>query len=187
MDVDSLHSPNSPPHEADPKPYKSGRTGEKVKDTMSIFSTITSDIQKFFGALATDAEKFWNAFTKLFGKAPTALQTLDNFITESAPMVIAISALVVPAEEPLIAAGISMVEESLAAIKAAVDAAASGSSVQDYLTALENNIASLLPAAGIKDPALQQKIEKFVTFVVDECKVLIPAVESWVKKIATKP
>lgn len=152
----------------------------------SVFSTIRADISHFFGTFSTDVQKFWGAFTKLFGKAPTALQTLDNFVQEVAPMVLAVSAVAAPAEEPLIAAGISTVETTLAALKAAVDAAASGQSVLDYLQALDSNISILLPASGIKDPALQAKVTKLVDFINSEAKVLLPAVESWIKAIAGK-
>ena len=90
---------------------------------MSIFSTIEVDIKKFFATTGSDVEKFANAFWNLFKKAPTALQTVDNFITEVGAVVIAAVSLADPLAEPAAAAALATVETGLAGIQAAATAA----------------------------------------------------------------
>jgi|GEM_PF-2707359 len=53
---------------------------------MSVFSEIIANIEKLFKAIGTDVEKFAVAFWKLFKKAPSALQTVENFVCEVAPV-----------------------------------------------------------------------------------------------------
>ena len=154
---------------------------------MSIFSTIEVDIKKFFATTGSDVEKFANAFWNLFKKAPTALQTVDNFITEVGAVVIAAVSLADPLAEPAAAAALATVETGLAGIQAAATAAVSGTSV---LTALQNfasTVPTLLTSLDVKDPALTASITKIVTLVVNEAKVIIPAVQSWVAELAGTP
>jgi len=156
---------------------------------MSALSVIVVDMEKVFKGTGTDLEKFGVAFEKLFKKAPSALQSVENFVDELAPIVTAAVALADPLAEPIVAAGLATVETGLAAIQAAATAAVSG---QSLLTNIENfsaEVPQLLSGVAIKNPTLQATIEKVVTLVTGECKVLIPAVQGWVAQIksATTP
>ena len=99
---------------------------------MSIFSSIKAD----FSDLSTDVGKFAKAFAKLFGKAPSAIQAIENFTSEVAPVITAAVALADPAAEPAVAAALATAETGLAAIEASAQAAVSGTSV---LTALRTS------------------------------------------------
>lgn len=158
-------------------------TAPKEAQSMSVLSTIKTDVEKFFKNTGADLEKFGTAFEKLFKKSPSALQTVENFVGEVAPVVEAVVAIADPvAEAPLVAA-LATVETGLAAIEASAVAANSGTSL---LTNLENFVAtvpSLLTGIDVKDAALTAKITTIVNLVTNECKVLIPAVESWIAQI----
>jgi phage-related protein len=146
--------------------------------------SILSEIKAVFGDITTDVGKFATAFEKLFKKAPSALQTVDNFIGEVAPIVVAAVAIADPAVEPLAAAALATVETGLAAVQAAATAAVSGTSLLSNLENFASTVPSVLTGLDIKNPTLTSEIEKIVTLVTSEAKVLIPAVESWVKQIA---
>lgn len=148
-------------------------------------ATIKVDISKFFSSLESDAGKFCAAFVKLFGKAPAAIQVVENFVGEVAPVVTAAVALADPAADGAVTAALATVETGLAGIQAAATAAVSGTSV---LTALQNfasTVPTLLTSLDVKDPALTASITRIVTLVVNEAKVIIPAVQSWVAELAT--
>lgn len=152
---------------------------------MSILSTIFSDIGKFFKGTGTDIEKFFVAFTKLFKKAPNALQIVNNFTQELAPVITAAVALADPAVEPAVSAVLATVETGLAAVQAAATAAVSGNSLLQNLENFSAEVPALLSGLEIKNPVLKSTVEHIVSLVVGECKVLIPAVESWIKQIQT--
>lgn len=150
---------------------------------MSILSTIKADVEKLFKGTATDAEKFSAAFVVIFKKSPSALQTVENFVNEAAPVVTVAVTLVDPVAEPVVAAALAIVETGLAAIQASAAAATSG---QSLLVSIQNfgaTVPQLLTGLAIKNPALKATITKIVNLVVGECKVLIPAIENWVKQI----
>lgn len=147
-------------------------------------ATIKVDVEKFFGTLESDAGKFCAAFVKIFGKAPAAIQVVENFVGELAPVITAAVAIAAPAADGPVTAVLATIETGLAGIEAAASAAASGTSL---LTALENfstTVPQLLAGLDIKDAALQTTITKIVTLVVGEAKVIIPAVQSWVAQLA---
>lgn len=148
---------------------------------MSILSTIKAD----FSDLSTDAGKFVKAFTKLFAKAPSAIQTVENFTLEVAPVITAAVALADPAVEPEVVAALATAETGLAAIEAAAQAANTGQSLQAALQNFSTTVPTLLGGLDVKDPALKATIERIVTLVTGEAKVLIPAVEAWVAAIKT--
>ena len=150
----------------------------------SILATIRADVDKFFSDLSTSAGKFSAAFVKWFGKAPAALQVLNNFLGEVAPVVEAAIALVDPVAEAPVAAALSMAETAIAALGASASAANSGTSVLANLENLAATVPSLLTGLQVKNPALQAKITSIANLVTNEAKVLIPAVESWVAQIA---
>ena len=150
---------------------------------MNALAKIETDVEKFLKDTFTDAEKFATEFQKLFGKAPTALQTVDNFINEAAPYIVGAVDLVDPIAEPEVAAGLAVVETSLAAVSASAKAATSGVSLLTNLQNFAATLPTLLSGVAIKNPKLQAAIEKAVNFGLAEAKVLIPLIESWVAKI----
>lgn len=150
---------------------------------MSVLSTIVVDVEKFFKGTGSDLEKFAVAFEKLFAKAPKALQSVENFVGEIAPVVVAAVALADPIAEPIVSDVLSTIETGLAAIQASAVAATSGTSLLSNLEAFAASVPSLLTGVDIKDAALQAKITKIVTLVTSEAKVLIPAVESWIAQL----
>lgn len=151
---------------------------------LSIFRTIEVDVSKFFSSLESSAGKFCAAFVRLFKKAPQAEQVVQNFVDEAAPIIAGAVALADPVLEPEVAAGLATVETALAAIQASLSAANSGTSL---LTNIENFAASvpqLLTGLAIKNADLKATVMRIVNLVAGEGKVLIPAVEAWVKQLA---
>lgn len=151
---------------------------------MNLFTTAIIDIEKFLKGTETDAEKFAAAFERWFSKAPTVLQTIENFLGEVAPVITAAVALAAPAAEAPVAAALATAETGVAAIQASITAAVSGTSLLSNLENFASTVPSLLTGLDIKDSALQATITRIVTLVTGEAKVLIPAVEAWVKTIA---
>lgn len=152
----------------------------------SALSTIEVDVEKFFGTVSTDAGKFAAAFVKLFSKAPAALQMVENFVGEVAPVVEAAVALADPITEGPVAAVLGTIETGLAAVYAAATAANSGTSLLANLEAFAASVPSLLTGIDVKDAALAAKVTAIVNLVTNEAKVLIPAVTAWVAQLAAK-
>jgi len=96
---------------------------------MSIFRTIAADIEKFFKATGTSVEKFAVAFWKLFKKAPSALQTVENFVNQVAPVIVGAVILADSEAEPEVAEVLATIETALAAVQASATAATSGRSL----------------------------------------------------------
>lgn len=142
-----------------------------------------SKIKAVFEAGEADVQKFAVVFEKLFKKSPSALQTVENFVNEVAPVVIAADALVAPETEPEVAAALAIIETGLAAVQASAQAANSGQSLLSALQNFSTTVPTLLSGLAIKNPVLQASIERIVTLVTSEAKVLIPAVEAWVAQI----
>jgi hypothetical protein len=151
---------------------------------MSVLSTIKVDVEKYFKATGSDLEKFAVAFQSIFGKVPSALQTVENFIGELAPIVTAAVALADPAVESLVAGALATVETGLGAIQAAATSAVTGTSLVSQLQNFAGTVPALLKGLDIKNPALTATITKIVNLVTGEAKVLIPAVESWVAELS---
>lgn len=151
---------------------------------MSSLSTIVTDVEKFFKGTGTDLEKFGAAFVKIFKKAPSALQTVENFVAECAPVITAAVSLAAPAAEPVVAAALATAETGLAAIEAMATDANSGQSLLQNLQNFATDVPATLAALDIKDPKLSAAVERVVNLIVGEAKVLVPAVEAWVAQIA---
>ena len=151
---------------------------------MSVLSTIVVDVKTFFADLGTDVGKFASAFVKLFKKAPSALQVVENFTAEAAPIIIGAVELADPVAEPEVAAALSVAETGLAALQASATAATSGQSLLTNLQSFATTVPQLLTGLQIKNPALQAAVTKIVNLITAEAKVLIPAVEAWVKQIS---
>jgi hypothetical protein len=149
---------------------------------MSILSTIKAD----FGKVEADVAKFAAAFEKIFKKAPSALQAVENFVSEAAPVITAAVAIAVPAAEPEVAAALATAETALAAIEATAQAAVSGTSLLSALQNFSDSVPQLLTGLDVKDAVLKAAIERIVALINGEAKVLVPAVEGWVKQIAGK-
>jgi hypothetical protein len=156
---------------------------------MSVLKTIETDVEKFFKGTGTDAEKFAVAFQKWFAKTPSALQTVENFLGEVAPEIVAATALIDPVAEPEVAAALAIAETGVGAIEASATAANSGTSLLANLQNFAGTVPALLTGLAIKNPVLQASIEKIAGLVTNEAKVLIPAVTAWVSQIkaATAP
>jgi hypothetical protein len=145
--------------------------------------TILIDVEQFLKGTATSAEKFASAFCKLFKKSPAVVQSVENFINEAAPLIVAATTLADPILVPEVAGALAIVETGLAAVEASLTAANSG---QGALVALQNfatTVPALLTGLAIKNPVLSAAILRIVALVVGEAKVLLPAVESWVAQI----
>lgn len=149
----------------------------------SALATIEADVKKFFKGTGTDLEKFGKAFEDLFKKAPSALQTVDNFVNEAAPEITAAVALADPVAEPEVAGALALAETGLAALQASATAANSGQSLLTNLQNFATTVPQLLTGLAIKNPLLQAAIERVVTLIAGEAKVLIPAVTSWVEQL----
>jgi len=150
---------------------------------VSAFHTVEVDLSKFFKTLETDIGKFCHAFVSLFHKAPNALMVVNNFLNELAPVVEGVVSIADPIIAPEVAAALSTVQTAMAALYATVNSANTGTT---FLAGLENfvkDIPATLTALDIKDAALKSKIEWIANFIVNEGKVLIPAVEAWVKQL----
>lgn len=152
---------------------------------MSAFSKIVADVKKFFTGTGTDLEKFATAFNTLFKKSPSALQAVENFTNEAAPLIEGAVAIAAPSDETAAATALATIETSLAALQAAATSANSGQSFLQNLQNFAASVPSVLGAIQVKSPALQAKITSIVTLVVNETKVLIPAVESWIAQISS--
>lgn len=150
---------------------------------MSVLSSIKAE----FGKVEADAAKFEVAFVKLFKKLPSAEQAVENFVGEVAPEIVAAVAIADPIAEPEVAAALATVETGLAAIQAASTAAVSGTSLLANLQNFAATVPTVLAGLDVKNPALTANIERIVTLVTSEAKVLIPAVEGWVKQLAGAP
>ena len=153
---------------------------------MSTLSTIVVDVEKFFKGTGTDLEKFSSAFEKLFKKAPTALQAIQNFVGEAAPIIEAAVAIADPVAEAPVAAALATAETALAALEASAQAAVSGTSVLSNLENFTSTVPALLTGVDVKDASLSTKITSIVNLITNESKVLVPAVQSWVAQLATK-
>ena len=152
---------------------------------MNLAKTILIDFEKFLKGTATDAEKFSAAFMKYFKAAPAVVQTIDNFVTEAAPLITAAVAFADPLLEPEVAGALAIAETGLAAIGASLTAAQSGNSLLVNLQNFSTTVPALLTGLTIKNPALQAAIGRIVSLVTGEAKVLIPAVQAWVTQIKT--
>ena len=150
---------------------------------MSALAVIEMDVEKFLKGTATDAEKFTVAFERCFKKSPAALQTVENFINEVAPVITLAVGMVDPVLEPEVAAGLAVAETLVGALQASATAAVTGTSLVTCLQNFSTTVPALLKGVAIKNPALQATITKLVNLVVGEVTVLIPAVQSWVAQI----
>ena len=151
---------------------------------MSVLSTIVADVKTFFSDLSTSAGKFSAAFVSLFKKAPAAIQIVQNFVGELAPVITLAVGLADPLIEPEVAGGLALAETGLAAIQASATAATSGTSLLTNIQNFAATVPQLLTGVAIKNPQLQATITKIVTLITGEAKVLIPAVQSWIAQIA---
>lgn len=151
---------------------------------MSVFSKIEAEVKEFFSDLETSAAKFCHAFVRLFKKAPAAEQVVQNWVNELAPIIVGGVALVDPVVEPEVAGAFAVAETGLAAIQASLTAANSGNSLLANVENFATTVPQLLAGLAIKNPALQATVKRIVALIVGEAKVLLPAIEAWVKEIA---
>ena len=154
---------------------------------MSLVSTIKIDIENLLKGTGTDVEKFASAFSTLFKKAPSVIQTVENFVNEAAPVITAAVALADPLVEPEVAGALAIAETGLAAIQASATAAISGTSLLANLQNFAATVPQLLTGLTIKNPVLTATIARIVNLVTGEAKVLIPAVQTLVASNTPAP
>lgn len=153
---------------------------------MSItFASIETDIKLFATDVEADAKKLATSFEKLFGKAPSVIQTVDNFVSEAAPFIEAAVAAADPVAEAPVAAALAVAETALAAIDAAASSVNSGNSLLTNIEAFAATVPATLSGLDVKDAALKAKIQSIVNFIVNESKVIIPVVQAAVAKLAS--
>ena len=155
----------------------------KKEGTVSILSTIETDFEKFFKGTETDLEKFGSAFKQLFLKSASAEQTVESFIQEVAPFIVEAVSLADPIAEPLVAGALATAETALAGIQAATTSALTGTSLLAGLENFNAQIPTLLTSLDIKDANLKAIVVRIANLITNECKVLIPAVQSWIAQI----
>ena len=153
---------------------------------INILLTIETDVETFFKGTGTDLEKFGAAFSKLFKKVPSALQTVENFVGEAAPVITGAVAIADPLVEPEVAGALALAETGLASIQAAATAATSGNSLLQNIQNFAATVPATLAGLEVKNPALQAAVVRVVNLITGECKVLIPAVQSWIAAIQAK-
>lgn len=158
---------------------------KEEQNNMNILLTIELDVQKFAKNTGSDLEKFATSFEKLFGKAPAALQAVQNFVGEVAPVITDAVSLADPVAEPVVAAALATAETGLASVDAAATAATSGNSLLTNLQNFAATVPATLTGLDVKNPALTAKVTQIVNLITGEAKVLVPAVQSWVAQIKT--
>lgn len=114
-------------------------------------NTIELDIKNFIQGTETDAEKFYAAFAKLWSKAPSVLETVQNFINELAPIVIAAVGIALPGIDPLVSAALGTLQIALAGIQASLTSVSSGNSLLANIQSFAASIPQLLSGLQIKD------------------------------------
>lgn len=137
----------------------------------------------FFTAVDKEAKslasKVEAAFSKLFQEEPKVEQIVVSVISAVAPTVVAITAATGnEAESAAIAGIVSIVKSDLAAVQVTLNEAGAGTgdvSVKSIFTSINTNLATLLSAGYIKDPATLAKVTSDVTKIETALNVLISA------------
>lgn len=138
---------------------------------MSIFSTIDKDAKSAF-------TKFEAEFKKLWAAEPKVEATVVSIITEVAPEIVAVAAVVGGAADATAAnAIIGQVKTGLAAVQAALNAAGAGAStnVKTVLQSVVTNLQGLLAVAGIKDATTLATVTKDVDEIIAGLQIAIAA------------
>lgn len=139
---------------------------------MSIFS-------KFDAEAKTLASKVEAAFVKLFQEEPKVEEAAVSTLNVIAPLVVAITAATgQEAEAAAIAAVVSVVKSDLAAVQVTLNQAGAGTTnttATSLLAAVNANLASLLSAGFIKNPATLAKVTTDIQSISSALDVLISA------------
>lgn len=139
---------------------------------MSIFS-------KFDAGSKTFASKVAAAFEKLFNEEPKIEEAAVSTLSVVAPLIVAVAAATGNEPEAAAIAGIiSIVKSDLAAVQVTLNQAGAGTSnvtASGLLKAINANLATLLTAGLVKDPATIAVITKDVTSISEALDVLIAA------------
>jgi hypothetical protein len=144
-----------------------------TKETpMSIFSAFDKDAKSIASKIAATMEK-------LFQEEPKVEAAAVSTISAVAPFVVAIAAAT--GNEPeaaAITAIVSVVKSDLAAVQVTLNAAGAGTtnvSAKSLLVAINANLAQLLTAGMIKNPASIATVTKDVQSISASLDVLIAA------------
>lgn len=139
---------------------------------MSIFSKFDTEAKTF----ASDVEK---AFIKLFNEEPKIEAAAASTIGVVAPIIVAVVAATGSEPEAAAIAGIiSIVKNDLATVQVVLNQAGAGTNnttAKSLLAAINANLASLLTAGLVKNPATLATITKDVTSISAALDVLIAA------------
>ena len=139
---------------------------------MSIFSAFDKDIKTLASKVAATMEK-------LFQEEPKVEAAAVATISAVAPFVVAIASIVgTEAEVTAITTVISMVKSDLAVVQVTLNEAGAGTgsvSAKSLLTAVTANLASLLTAGMIKNPATLATVTADVNKITESLDVLIAA------------
>jgi hypothetical protein len=142
------------------------------ENPLSLIGTIEKGVKTF----ASDFEK---VYVKLFQAEPAIETTVVGVIGVVAPLVVAVVASTGNEPEALAIAGIiSVVKSDLAVVQTTLNAAGAGTanaSVKSTLTAIDANLASLLTAGMIKNPATLATVTKDVNSISSALAVIIAA------------
>lgn len=139
---------------------------------MSLFSKIEGEVK----TIAHDAEAI---LQKLFIAEPKIEAITITTISAVAPIVVAIAA--VTGNEPeaaAITAIVTVVKSDLATVQLVLNAAGAGTAnvtVKSTLTAINSNLAQLLTAGMVKNPATLATITKDVQSITAALDVIIAA------------
>jgi hypothetical protein len=115
-------------------------------------------IKSFFSALKADVIAMWK-------KAPSEEVALASAVNAAVPYIEEIDVLVVPELAPILNPILDKVKVGLSALKSTIQGAGSKASIPSIVASVNANLAALLSAAQVKDPATATKIATIVAIV----------------------
>jgi hypothetical protein len=129
-------------------------------------------------------KKIGGFFSKLFGKAPSALQTISAALTLSAPAAEEIYALVTsdPADAKEASNVVAEIQSGLAAASTLIADSHSSADATTYqkldtiLGAVKNDLQSLLTAGHIKNPQTLSKVTGITNLALGELDAILTVV-----------
>jgi hypothetical protein len=126
------------------------------KSAKAVESVMT--IKSFFSALKADVIAMWK-------KAPSEEVALASAVNAAVPYIEEIDVLVVPELAPILNPILDKVKVGLSALKSTIQGAGSKASIPSIVASINANLAALLSAVQVKDPATATKIATIVAIV----------------------
>ncbi len=139
---------------------------EKVTMTNEVATTHVG--VSFFGKVKLE-------LTKLFAHAPSWEASAAATLTYVAPMVETILTLADPAVAPVVDATIAKVQAAMAAASVVIKAAGPTPTLVKYLNAINDDLAMVEEASGVKDPETAAKLTALVAGVTAEVNAILSA------------